>query len=179
MSVPRTVAEVLKEHVTLEVEGIDRMYLNVYVPQLQREQGVATFFRFHRGHQFASSALMDPISKAFVKALEDFAKRENVPVVPFLKGQRKDDIAAAYRKKFNKPEGVVFIGKAQEKTRVFRTASPERANGCDLSLAGPVHGDGESVLRLLCGSRFRPVLSQVQQLLSLYSQAVHQWPRIR
>ena len=63
MSVPRSVAEVLADHVTLEVEGIDRMYLNVYVPQLQREGGVASFFRFHRGHQFASSALMDPISK--------------------------------------------------------------------------------------------------------------------
>jgi hypothetical protein len=121
MSVPRTVAEVLKEHVTLEVEGIDRMYWNVYVPQLQREQGVAGLFRFHRGHRFASSALMDPISKAFVKALEDFAKRENVPVIPFRKGERKDDIAAAQRKKFPKTEGVVFIGKAQEKTRVFRT----------------------------------------------------------
>ena len=121
MSVPRSVAEVLKDHVTLEVEGIDRMYLNVYVPQLQREQGVAGFFRFHRGHQFASSALMDPISKAFVKALEDFAKREKVPVVQFRKGERKDDIASAHRKKFTKAEGVVFIGKAQEKTRVFRT----------------------------------------------------------
>lgn len=53
MSVPRGVAEVLKEHVTLKMEGIDRMYLNVYVPQLQREQGVASFFRVHRGHQFA------------------------------------------------------------------------------------------------------------------------------
>src|SRR5438270_935224 len=121
MSVPRSVAEVLKEHVILEVEGIDRMYLNVYVPQLQREQGVASFFRFHRGHQFASSALMDPISKAFVKSLEDFARRENIAVVQFRKGQRKDDIAAEQRKKFNKPEGVVFMGKAQEKTRVFRT----------------------------------------------------------
>ena len=70
MSLPRSVAEVLAEHVTLEVEGIDRMYLNVYVPTLQREQGVASFFRFHRGHQFASGALMDPISKAFVAALE-------------------------------------------------------------------------------------------------------------
>ena len=70
MSVTRSVAEVLSEHVTLEVEGIDRMYLNVYVPGLQREQGVATFFRFHRGHQFASSALMDPISKSFVAAVE-------------------------------------------------------------------------------------------------------------
>jgi hypothetical protein len=34
------VAEVLDEHVTLQDEGIDRMYLNVYVLQLQREQGV-------------------------------------------------------------------------------------------------------------------------------------------
>jgi hypothetical protein len=121
MSVPRSVAEVLSGHVTLEVEGIDRMYLNIYVPGLQREQGVATFFRFHRGHQFVSSALMDPISKAFVTALEDFAKREKIPVIQFRKGQRKDDVAAEQRKKFTQHEGVVFIGKAQEKTPVFRT----------------------------------------------------------
>jgi hypothetical protein len=121
MSVPRSVAEVLNEHVTLEVEGIDRMYLNVYVPQLQREQGVATFFRFHRGFQFASSSLMDPISKTFVAALEQFAKREQAPVIQFRKGERKDDVAAEHRKKFTKQEGVVFIGKAQEKMPVFRT----------------------------------------------------------
>jgi hypothetical protein len=121
MSVPRSVAEVLTEHVTLEVEGIDRMYLNVYIPGLQREQGVASFFRFHRGHQFASSALMDPISKAFVAALEEYARRERIPLVQFRKGQRKDDIAAEQRKKFTKGEGVVFIGKAQEKAPVFRT----------------------------------------------------------
>ena len=121
MSVPRSVAEVLADHVTLEVEGIDRMYLNVYIPGLQREQGVACFFRFHRGNQFASSALMDPISKAFVAALEAFARREKIPVIAFRKGQRKDDIAAEQRKRFHKTEGVVFIGKAQEKTAVFRT----------------------------------------------------------
>jgi hypothetical protein len=121
MSVPRSVAEVLSGHVTLEVEGIDRMYLNVYVPGLQREQGVAAFFRFHRGNRFVSSALMDPISKAFVAALGEFARREKIPVIQFRKGQRKDEIAAEQRKKFPKPEGVVFIGKAQEKTPVFRT----------------------------------------------------------
>jgi hypothetical protein len=90
MSVARSVAEVLSEHVTLEVEGIDRMYLNVYVPGWQREQGVATFFRFHRGHQFVSGALMDPISKTFVAAPEGYARREKIPIVQFRKGQRKD-----------------------------------------------------------------------------------------
>jgi hypothetical protein len=121
MSVPRSVAEILADHVTLEVEGIDRMYLNVYVGPLQREGGVASFFRFHRGHQFASSVLMDPISKTFIAAMEAFARREGIPMVQFRKGQRKDDIAAAYLKKFTKSEGVLFIGKAQEKTPVFRT----------------------------------------------------------
>src|SRR5664279_2043215 len=121
MSLSRSVAEVLHEHVTLEVEGIDRMYLNVYVPALQRAGGVASFFRFHLGHRFASSALMDPITKAFIAQMEQFAKQENVPLVTFEKGQRKDDVAAAYRKKFSALEGVLFIGKAQEKTSVFRT----------------------------------------------------------
>ena len=39
MSLPRTVAEVIRRHVTLEVEGIDRMYLNVYGPRLQCAYG--------------------------------------------------------------------------------------------------------------------------------------------
>ena len=74
MSVPRSVSEVLADHVSLEVEGIDRMYLNVYVPQLQRDTGVVGFFRYHRGYPFVSSALMDPISKGFIAAMEAFAK---------------------------------------------------------------------------------------------------------
>ena len=44
MSIPQSVAGILRGHVTLEIESIDRMYLNVYVPQLQREGGVASFF---------------------------------------------------------------------------------------------------------------------------------------
>jgi len=79
MSVARSVAEMLSGHVTLEVEGIDRMYLNVYVPLLQREQRVATSFRFHRGHQFVSSALMDPISKAFCGGSGGFRQTRGDP----------------------------------------------------------------------------------------------------
>src|SRR5437016_14661138 len=105
MSISRTVTEVLREHVTLEVKGIDRMYLNVYVPALQRAGGVASFFRFHLGHRFASSVLMDPITKTFLTHMEQFAKQERVPIVHFEKGQRKDDVAAAYRKKFKDEEG--------------------------------------------------------------------------
>src|SRR6185369_991119 len=92
MSVPRTVAEIIRSNVMLEVEGIDRMYLNVYQPKLQLEAGVASFFRFHRGHTIASSAIMDPKSKAFVAAIEDFDRQQEVPLLTFAKGQRKEDV---------------------------------------------------------------------------------------
>src|SRR6266567_640889 len=101
MTLPRSAADVLKHHVTLEVEGIDRMYLNVYQPRLQTELGVASFFRFHRGETFASSALMAPMSTAFITAVDDFVKQDHA--------------------QFRGNEGIVFVGKAQEKTPVFRT----------------------------------------------------------
>src|SRR5271165_875891 len=101
MTLPRSVAEVLSRHVTLEVEGIDRMYLNVYQPRLQTDRGVAAFFRFHRGKTFASSALMDPISKTFIAAVERFVEQEQIPLITFTKGQRKDDITQEYRSRFN------------------------------------------------------------------------------
>jgi hypothetical protein len=121
MSVPQSVAEILNHHITFELECIDRMYLNVYVPALQCESGVVKFFRSHRGQPFASSALMDPITKSFVAATERFAKQEQIPVVQFRKGQRKDEVMAEHLARFDKPEGVVLLGKAQEKTPVFRT----------------------------------------------------------
>jgi hypothetical protein len=121
MTLPRTVREVLDEHTTFELEGIDRMYLNVYVPQLQHVGGVAHFFRSHRGYPFASSALMDPISKAFIAAIERFVAAQGVPLIVFEKGQRKDDVMAAHLARFTGEEGVLFVGKAQEKARVVRT----------------------------------------------------------
>jgi hypothetical protein len=121
MTVPRSVAEVIRRHVTLEVEGIDRMYLNVYQPRLQCEGQVAAFFRSHRGHTFASSALMDPMSKAFIAAVERFTHDNGVPLLTFAKGQRKEDVALEHRARFAGTEGILFVGKAQEKTPVFRT----------------------------------------------------------
>src|SRR5437870_3552319 len=121
MTLPRTVGEVLKQHTTLEVECIDRMYLKVYVPPRQYDGGVAAFFRTHRGHPLASSVLMAPISTAFVAAIEAFVAAQRVPLLTFEKGQRKDDVMAAHLARFTGDEGVMFVGKAQEKTPVFRT----------------------------------------------------------
>jgi DNA-binding PadR family transcriptional regulator len=97
------------------------MYLNVYIPKLQPDFGAATFFKKHRGAIFASSALMDAITRPFVQAIEAYAKKQCVPLLTFAKDQRKDDIAKEHLARFGKSEGVLFIGKAQEKACVFRT----------------------------------------------------------
>ena len=128
MRVPRTVAEVIGQHVTLEVEGIDRMYRNVYQPKLQTERGVVSFCRFHRGQPVASSALMGAVTKEFLRQVEAFVEQNSIPVVHFSKGQRKDDGAAESRGRFQGCEGILFRGKAQEKATVFRTEKRTNSN---------------------------------------------------
>ena len=119
--IAQSVADILSHHVKLALEGIDRMYLNVFVPRLQHEMGIVGFFREHRGHPLPSAALMQPMSRAFVAKLESFAAQREIPLVQFRKGQRKDDVMKEHLRKFREDEGVVFVGKAQEKTPVFRT----------------------------------------------------------
>ena len=119
--IAQSIADVLKKHVRLEVEAIDRMYLNVYVPQLQWASGVVRFFLEHRGQMWASPALRSPISRRLVAAMERFVRKNHIPGVEFRKGQRKDDVMAERWKRFHREEGIVFVGKAQEKASVFRT----------------------------------------------------------
>ena len=119
--ITQSVAEIVERHVRLTVAGIDRMYLNVFVPGLQYEQGIIRFFREHRGQPLPSAALMSPMTRGFVAALEDFVGRHGIAFVRFEKGQRKDTVMAEHLQHFGREEGVVFVGKAQENTPVFRT----------------------------------------------------------
>jgi hypothetical protein len=121
MSIARSVADVLSDHVVLEVEGIDRMYLNVYVPHLQTVGAVVGYLRGHRGQRFASTAAVAPMTEAFVSNIEEFVRREGVDLVTFEKRQRKDDVTQQYLRHFEGTEGVLYVGKAQEKARIMRT----------------------------------------------------------
>ena len=122
MSITQTsLAEILREPVTLEVESIDRMDLNIYIPKLQGESGASWFLKEQRQYPVASSAAMAPISRACVEAIETYAQVHQVPRLTFVKGQRKEDVVAPYLRQAAGREGIVLIGKAQEKTTTFRT----------------------------------------------------------
>ena len=92
MTLPRSAADVLADHVLFELEVIDRMYLNLYQPRLQHGAGVAAFFVGHRGCRFASSALMAPMTAAFTAGIDHFIAARGLDLVRFARGQRKDDV---------------------------------------------------------------------------------------
>lgn len=120
MTVARSAGDVLSDHVEFEVECIDRMFLNVWVPRLAYGAGVQGFFVGHRGHHYASTALMDPMTKAFVAAIHGFVAARGLELVSFGK-ERKDDVAQQFLARFTGTEGVLFVGRAQEKALVWRT----------------------------------------------------------
>src|SRR6476620_10390990 len=120
-----TIDELLREHVTIEVECLDRLYLNGYVPTLQMSGQLVTFLTRHRGHPIPSPTLLQKMREAFVQATRAFASAQQIPVLHFERGARKDDVAAAQRAQFAGAEGVVFIGVAQERARAFRASKRE------------------------------------------------------
>src|SRR5436190_2107579 len=129
MKVTKSLAELQKEHVVMQLECIDRMYLNAYVPQLTSEAGIAAFCRGYLGHRFASTKQAVAMSETFVKSIRAFIESEGVELVHFKKGQRKDDVLQAKLRRFHKQEGVIFVGVAQEKVRVPRTTRKRLESG--------------------------------------------------
>jgi hypothetical protein len=129
MTLPRSVADVLADHVVFEVECIDRMYCNVYVPQLQHAGGLLGYIQRQLGLPIASTAPLGKVTDAFSAAMRRFARDQQVPWVDFVKGQRKDDVMHEHLARFTAEEGVLFIGRAQEKTSLFRTERRRDAHG--------------------------------------------------
>ena len=116
------VADILEDHVTLEVASVDRLYLNLYVPWLQQPGGVYQFMKAVRGLPFPSSAILGQIGTDYVCRVERFARDQGIRLEPFPKDVRKEDfVRPLFQKAMAEGRtGVVFIGTAQEKARSFR-----------------------------------------------------------
>ncbi|MBB5464971.1 PAS domain S-box-containing protein [Paraburkholderia sp. CI2] len=143
MTLSQSVCDVLRDHVVLESECVDRMYLNVYVPQLQRVGGVVWYLRGHLGQRFASTATVAPKTEAFVANIERFVAGQGVDLVSFGKHQRKDDVTQQYLQRFDADEGILYVGRAQEKARVVRT---ERRRCARTGMSYPWVVDGSAMV---------------------------------
>lgn len=125
----------LREHVTLDIECLDRIYLNGYIPTLQVPGQLVNFLVHHRRQKIPSPVLLKRITDQFVQGVRAFVEEHQVPIIQFRPGQRKEDVAAEYRQASEQAEGVVFIGVAQEKAQAFKGQKKEKSGyvGFDFS----------------------------------------------
>ena len=112
------VNDLLDGHVVLDLECLDRVYLNAYVPNLQVSGQVVNFMRDHLGCPIPSPAIMTRIGDRFRAAVTAFAESADVPMIRFKADDRKIDVVRPYWQRATGP-GVVAIGVAQEFQRVF------------------------------------------------------------
>lgn len=120
------VAELIKDHVTLTVDCVDRLYLNAYVPRLQSAGGVIGFL-VQRGQRIPSPALFGKLTEAFKTGLRAWCEQHEIPWVEFPKGKRKDTLVEPFRRRFQ-GTGVFLVGVAQERAKSW-TATKQVCGG--------------------------------------------------
>jgi hypothetical protein len=80
--------DVLDGHVGLEVECVDRLYLNAYVPILQTSPQVKRFLEVHLGNPVPSPAIIEKIGNRFRREVKAFAASNQIPVLALKKPDR-------------------------------------------------------------------------------------------
>ena len=109
-----TVNDLLDGHVGLDVECLDRIYLNGYVPNLQVSGQVATFLTRHLGYPISSPAIFENIGTRFRDDVRRDAAARGVPIIRFAKGDRKIDSGLPqphvdYRPVLRQPDQVQML----------------------------------------------------------------------
>jgi hypothetical protein len=117
-----TISSLLADHVTLRVRSVDRIFLAGYVPRLQCGGQLVRFLLDRVGGNIPSPAILGRIGRGYVEAVDRFALDNEIPVVRFAKGERKEDVARPFLHAAEREGrcGVVLIGVAQEKAYAWR-----------------------------------------------------------
>ena len=131
MAAAVTVNDVLDGHVVLDLECLDRIYLNGYVPNLQVGGQVVSFMTAHLGYPIPSPAIIEKMGTTFRKAVERFAAENKIPLVRFGKDDRKIEMMRPYLagQARTARSGVAAIGLAQEFQNVFASVRRRGDNG--------------------------------------------------
>ena len=116
-----TVNDILDGHVGLDLECLDRIYLNGWVHNLQVSGQVVNFLTHHLGFPIPSPAILEKIGLRFRREVGEFAAANDIPVIRFAKGERKLEVMRPHLDRLvrQRRTGVAAIGMAQEFQRVF------------------------------------------------------------
>jgi hypothetical protein len=91
---PATIHESLNGHVTLEVECLDRLYLNEYIGPVATSGGLETFMREQLGEPVPSPLVPGQVTEKFREAFKALADQQRIPLDH---KERKDDVGKRIR----------------------------------------------------------------------------------
>ncbi len=119
--------DVLEGHVALEIDCVDRLLLNAYVPRLQVPGQIVRFLCGHLGHPIPSPALLGRIGDRFRAETRRFVRDHDIPMLKLASPDRSrwDDRKLDHvRPHLEQAEregrfGVVAIVVAEEFQRVW------------------------------------------------------------
>jgi hypothetical protein len=137
MASEANINDVLEGHVALEIECVDRLYLNAYVPNLQVGGQVVRFQCGHLGYEIPSTALFGRIGNRFRRDVKQFAEQHGIPILALKKPDRSrwDDRKLDHvrphleRAERNGRFGVVAIVACQEFQWVLSARNRSRKPG--------------------------------------------------
>jgi hypothetical protein len=114
-----SIPELLNGHITLEVECLDRLYLNGYISTLATGRQLSWFMRQQLGKPVPSPAVLGQITEKFRNAVKAVAEQDQIPIHEFERKEDKDERGNKFRRERGTQDGIVFIGVAQEKAHAF------------------------------------------------------------
>ena len=137
-----TVNDLLDGHVVLDLQCLDRIYLNGYVPNLQVGGQVVAFMTKHLGYRIPSPAIMEKIGTRFRQDVNQFAEDHSIPIVRFGKDDRKIDLMRSHldAQAATGRSGVAAIGVAQEFQNVFAATQRPNPTGAGTPSTRPTAG---------------------------------------
>ncbi len=112
-----TSSNILGAHTVLHLRSFDRLFLNLYVPLLQRPGQVIGFLRTPET-PIPSPVLFQRRGDAFVRDLRAYAATHDAPWLQFERRESKEERMRPYLQAAEHEErsGLVAVGVAQERT---------------------------------------------------------------
>ena len=143
MTLSQSVRDVLQDHVVLERESIDRCTSMCTSGSCSAWAGWCGICADTSASALPRPRPWPPRRGTFVADIENFIAEQGVALVSFCKHQRKDDVTQENLKQFAADEGVLYVGRAQEKARVVRT---ERRRCARTGMSYPWVVDGSAMV---------------------------------
>jgi hypothetical protein len=117
-------SELLGHHVQFSYTALDRIVLNGYLERLQRPENLVHFFHDVVGIACIEPAVLAGRTADYREWVRQYAADRDIPVLPAVKGERKEEVVLPYYRRLEGSEGIACVLTSMEQDRTFVSYTP-------------------------------------------------------